>query len=302
MHNTHDPRVLPLREGVKPSCIVLPGTGAGSCLDFLAQRLSGVSRQGWLDRIERGEVVDELGRCIEVATPLLHGLRVYYYREVVTEPEVPFEARVLFQDAHILVADKPHFLPVTPGGSYLQNTLLIRLKNQLGLPDLSPVHRIDRDTAGLVLFAIRRQDRGAYQALFRQRTVHKAYEAIAPWNPAVAFPREHASRMQESENFIRMQEVDGVPNSFTHMELLEHNERWGRYALSPVSGKRHQLRVHMVALGLPLVGDRIYPDLKPHLPEDTSNPLRLLAQGLAFTDPYSGEALAFQSTLSLSFI
>src|SRR5690606_29988734 len=117
MHNTHDPRVLPLREGVKPSCIVLPGTGAGSCLDFLAQRLSGVSRQGWLNRIERGEVVDELGRCIEVATPLLHGLRVYYYREVVTEPEVPFEARVLFQDAHILVADKPHFLPVTPGGS-----------------------------------------------------------------------------------------------------------------------------------------------------------------------------------------
>lgn len=299
MHNTHDPQVLPLREGVKPSCIVLPGTGAGSCLDFLAQRLSGVSHQGWVDRIERGEVVDELGRCIQVATPLLHGLRVYYYREVVAEPEVPFEAKVLFQDAHILVADKPHFLPVTPGGSYLQNTLLIRLKNQLNLPDLSPVHRIDRDTAGLVLFSIRRQDRGAYQALFRERTVHKAYEAIAPWNPAIAFPREHASRMQESENFIRMQEVVGVPNSLTRMELLEHNQQWARYALSPVSGKRHQLRVHMASLGLGLKGDGLYPVVDDAAEGDFSRPLLLLAKTLEFQDPITGQQRNFSTQQSL---
>lgn len=299
MHNTHDPQVLPSRDGVKPSCVVLPTAGQGTCLDFLAERLSGVSRQGWLQRIERAQVVDELGLRIQADTPLRHGLRVYYYREVVVEPEVPFEAQVLFQDAHVVVADKPHFLPVTPGGNYLQNTLLIRLKNQLGLPDLSPVHRIDRDTAGLVLFAVRREDRGAYQALFRERSVHKTYEAIAPWNPAITFPREHASRMQESENFIRMQEVEGVPNSFTRMDVLEHNLRWGRYQLSPVSGKRHQLRVHMAALGLGLKGDGLYPVVDDAPEGDFSRPLLLLAQSLAFPDPITGQVRQFSTQQSL---
>ncbi|MDO4592026.1 MAG: pseudouridine synthase, partial [Comamonadaceae bacterium] len=146
MHNTHDPQVLPIRNGVKPSCVVLPSTGRGTCLAYLVERLPAVSQADWLQRMARGEVVDELARPVQAETPLLRGLRIYYYREVETEPHIPFEAQVLFQDAHIVVADKPHFLPVTPGGRYLQNTLLVRLKKQLGLPDLSPVHRIDRDT------------------------------------------------------------------------------------------------------------------------------------------------------------
>ena len=299
MHNTHDPQVLPIRNGVKPSCVVLPSTGRGTCLAYLVERLPAVSQADWLQRMARGEVVDELARPVQAETPLLCGLRIYYYREVETEPHIPFEAQVLFQDAHIVVADKPHFLPVTPGGRYLQNTLLVRLKKQLGLPDLSPVHRIDRDTAGLVLLAIRREDRGAYQALFRERTVHKAYEAIAPWNPAITFPREHASRMVESNHFIRMQEVDGTPNSWTQMQLLEHNQRWGRYLLQPVSGKRHQLRVHMAALGLGLKGDGLYPVVGDMPEGDFSRPLLLLAKELSFQDPITGQMRCFTTRRSL---
>lgn len=299
MYNTHDPQVLPIRDGVKPSCVVLPPTGQGTCLDFLLQRLSAVSRESWTQRMARGEVVDELGQPVLPDTPLRAGLRIYYYREVEAEPEVPFDAPVLYQDAHIVVADKPHFLPVTPGGKYLQNTLLVRLKNQLGLPDLSPVHRIDRDTAGLVLFSIRREERGAYQALFRERTVHKTYEAIAPWNPAMVFPREHASRMAESSNFIRMQEVQGAPNSFTHMQVLEHNARWARYLLTPISGKRHQLRVHMASLGLGLKGDGLYPVVDDAPEGDFSRPLMLLAHSLSFQDPITGQMRQFTTQRSL---
>lgn len=299
MHNTHDPQVLPMRDGVKPSCVVLPLQGEGSCLDYLAARMPTVARGAWLERIQRGEVVDELGRHVQLDTPLLRGLRIYYYREVEAEPEVPFEAQVLYQDAHIVVADKPHFLPVMPGGKYLQNTLLIRLKNQLGLPDLSPVHRIDRDTAGLVLLSIQKPERGAYQALFRERNVHKTYEAIAPWNPALDFPREHASRMVESEHFIRMHEVPGSPNSLTRMQVLEHNARWARYRLEPVSGKRHQLRVHMAALGLGLQGDGLYPVVDDAPEGDFSRPLMLLARSLAFQDPITGQARVFATRRKL---
>lgn len=299
MHNTHDPQVLPIRDGVKPSCIVLPLQGQGSCLDYLAARLDGVPRQTWMARMARGEVRDELGQCVQPDTPMLHGLRIYYYREVQAEPAVPFEAQVLYQDAHIVVADKPHFLPVMPGGKYLQNTLLIRLKNQLGLPDLSPVHRIDRDTAGLVLFSIQKSERGAYQALFRERTVHKTYEAIAPWKADVAFPREHASRMVESDNFIRMHEVPGVSNSLTRMQVLEHNHHWARYLLEPISGKRHQLRVHMAGLGLGLKGDGLYPVVDDAPEGDFSRPLMLLARTLSFQDPVTGQARAFATQRTL---
>ena len=259
MFNKNDPKVLPLKNGVKPSCVVLPSQGQGLALDFLCQRLPAVSRSDWLQRMAAHEVVDERGRPVTPETPFLTGLRIYYYRQTAHEPPMPFRAQVLYQDAHLVVADKPHFLPVTPGGSYIQHTLLVQLKNQLGLPDLSPIHRIDRDTAGLVLLSTQRSDRGAYQALFREQRVHKTYQAIAPYRPELGFPREHHSRMQESGHFIRMQEVAGPPNSHTRLTLLEHNTHWARYQLEPISGKRHQLRVHMAALGIGILGDGLYP-------------------------------------------
>ena len=299
MHNSHDPRVLPMRDGVSPSCVVLPGTGRGLLLDFLAEHLPSVRRSEWQQRMLAGQVVDEFGVQATPEQPFRPGLRVYYYRELATEMEIPFTEAVLYQDEHILVADKPHFLPVVPSGRYLQQTLLVRLKRRLQLPDLSPVHRIDRDTAGLVLFSLQRSTRGRYQGLFRDRAVDKTYEAIAPWRADLPFPRVHQSRMEESPQFFRMHEVPGEPNTCTQMDVLEQRGAWARYRLSPVTGKRHQLRVHMASLGLPLKGDALYPEVNDPAEGDYSNPLQLLARSLAFTDPVTGFRRHFDSGLAL---
>ena len=299
MHNPHHPHVLPVRDGVSPSCVVLPTYGQGSMLDFLAQRLPVVARDEWRQRMLAGEVVDERGQPVVPERPFEGGLRLYYYRSLPAEPVLPFSEVVLYQDEHLVVADKPHFMPVTPSGRYLHNTLLVRLKRQLGLPELSPLHRIDRDTAGLVMLSVQKRTRGAYQALFRDRQITKHYDAIAPWRADVVFPREHVSRLEESPQFFRMQEVPGEPNSHTHMQVLEAAGSWARYRLSPITGKRHQLRVHMAALGLPLRNDPFYPVVNDPPEGDYSKPLQLLARSLAFVDPVTGVQRVFESRQSL---
>lgn len=289
-----------MRDGVGASCVVLPTHGQGSMLDFLAERLPAVDRSEWLARMQAGDVVDERGALVAPERRFEGGLRLYYYRHLADEPEIPFTETVLYQDEHLLVADKPHFMPVTPSGRYLQHTLLVRLKRRLGLPELSPLHRIDRDTAGLVLFSVQQRTRGAYQALFRDRAITKHYEAVAPWPADLEFPREHRSRMQESAQFFRMHEVPGEPNSHTHMEVLATKGGWALYGLSPITGKRHQLRVHMAALGLPLRNDPFYPVVNDPPEGDYSRPLQLLARSLAFTDPITGEGRQFASQLQLN--
>ena len=299
MHSPADSLPLPMRNGVSPSCVALAHQGAGSILDFLLQRLPGVAEAEWLQRMAAGDVVDEHGAPVTPERPFERGLRLYYYRSLPAEPALPFEETILYQDAHLLVADKPHFMPVTPSGPYLQHTLLVRLKNRLGLPDLVPLHRIDRDTAGLVLFSVQPSTRGAYHSLFRDHQISKHYEAVAPWRAELAFPREHRSRMQEGAQFFRMQEVPGAPNTLTHIELQAVHGAWARYRLSPVTGKRHQLRVHMAALGLPLRNDAFYPELNDPPEGDFSRPLQLLARSLAFTDPLTGQARHFESERQL---
>ncbi|MDP2092983.1 MAG: pseudouridine synthase [Hydrogenophaga sp.] len=300
---------IPTRHGVSASCVALPTVKPGaspwaSVLDFLDHRLPLVGRAVWSLRLANGDVLDENAQALAPDAPYRGGSRLYYYRALDNEVEVPFQATVLYQDAHLVVADKPHFLPVTPGGRYVQQSLLVRLKHSLGLDSLSPIHRIDRETAGLVLFAVRAQDRAAYQALFRERSVHKVYEAMAPFDASVPLPQVRRSRIAEEDGaFFRMTEVTGEPNSETRIELLEQRGAWARYRLEPVSGKRHQLRVHMNALGLPLVGDQFYPCVLrgPDEAEDFANPLRLLAQAIAFTDPVTGEARRFESGLQLDW-
>ena len=287
-----------MRDGVGPSCVVLPSRGQGSLLDFLAERLPAVPRDAWRERMEEGDVLDERGARVAPDRPFEAGLRLYYYRSLPSEPALPFEETVLYQDEHLVVADKPHFMPVTPSGRYLHHTLLVRLKRRLGLPELSPLHRIDRDTAGLVLLSVQQRTRGAYQALFRDRQITKHYDAIAPWRADLAFPREHASRLEEiPQQFFRMHEVPGEPNSHTQMQVDEVSEdgRWARYRLSPVTGKRHQLRVHMAALGLPLRNDPFYPVVNDPPEGDYSRPLQLLARSLAFVDPLTQQPRTFES-------
>jgi len=289
----------PMRDGVSPSCVALPGLGAGTMLDFLDSHFPSVGRTQWQQRMQAGDVVDIHGAVVMPQRPFEPHLRLYYYRDVANEPEIPFTEQVLYQDAHLLVADKPHFLPVMPAGRYLRQTLLVRLKQRLGLPELSPLHRIDRDTAGLVLFSVQKATRGLYQSLFRQQAIHKEYEAVAPWRPELQFPREHQSRLQESGQFFLMHEVAGRPNSHTYIELLEQAGNWARYRLYPITGKRHQLRVHMAALGLPLRYDAFYPQVIDPPEGDFSRPLQLLARTLALTDPITGKRLHFMSQRQL---
>ena len=215
------------------------------------------------------------------------------------EPNIPFEEHILFQDEHILVADKPHFLPVTPSGLYLHQTLLNRLKKKTGLQDLTPIHRIDRDTAGLVIFSVQAHERGQYQNLFRDRVVRKVYDAIAPYLGELhaKLPITYSSRLQESSHFLQMQEVDGESNADTLIELVEVLKPWARYRLTPGSGKKHQLRCHLNALGVPIKFDQIYPTLTPYQEYDLdfSKPLQLLAKEIYFKDPITMQDRSFKS-------
>ena len=295
----HRPNAPPSRNGVGASCVVLPAGQWARVIDFLPQRFPGVSTDTWLQRLHAGDVIDDQGQTLKADAPYRAGQRLYYFRALAAEPRIPFEAAILWQDEHLLVVDKPHFLPVVPSGKYLQETVLIRLKNALGLEALSPIHRIDRDTAGLVLFSKQVASRGAYQELFRTRQVNKTYECVAPWNADLPWPVTRQSRIVPSAHFMQQTEVPGVPNALTHITPIEVLEKLAHYALKPVTGQRHQLRVHMAALGLPMVGDGIYPNLTPEGSADYRNPLQLLAKSIAFTDPIRGELRRFESAQKL---
>lgn len=275
-----------------------------SVLSFLELSAHIPAGQSWRARMQSGLVLNDDGLALAPDAPYSAGQRIYYYRHVPDEPHIPFDEAVIYQDAHLLVADKPHFLPVSPTGRYVQETLLVRLKKRTGLNDLVPIHRIDRDTAGLVLFSVQPATRDAYAALFRQRAVEKCYEAIAPYRADLAFPYVHTSRMVHAASFMQMQEVSGQSNTETHMALLEQRGSLARYQLRPVTGKRHQLRMHMLSLGVPICGDAIYPVLTPEPSLDAldySAPLQLLAQSIAFVDPVSGLAHRFSSLQKLQF-
>jgi tRNA pseudouridine32 synthase / 23S rRNA pseudouridine746 synthase len=303
--------VLPVKNGVGPSVVGLPKNESPNgqtqwitITDFLVDRFPAIPRTTWLQRMADGDVEDEFGVAVTPERPYQGHIRVYYYRDLEVEECIPFDEVILHQDDHLIVVDKPHFLPVTPSGKYLQETVLVRLKRKLGLDDLVPIHRIDRDTAGLVLFSVQPATRDAYQALFRDRAVHKTYEAIAPYRPDLVFPLTRHSRIaedtSEGRGFMAQTEVAGTANALTHIEVLEVKGQFARYQLKPVTGKRHQLRVHMHALGLPIVGDGIYPVLTPEGQIDYDNPLQLLAKSIEWVDPMTGEVRRFESKRTLN--
>lgn len=250
----------------------------------------------------QGLVLDYRGSPVGVDAACSAAMNLYYYREVPTEPVVPFRESVLYSDAHLVVADKPHFLPVTPAGAYVRETLLARLVRRLGNPALVPLHRIDRATAGLVLFSADPASRAHYQALFRQRRIVKGYEAWAPALPGVEFPHVRTSRLVPGDPFFRMCEAAGAANAETRIEVIERAGAFWRYALEPVSGRKHQLRVHMAALGAPILYDRFYPQLAAESADDHARPLQLLARSLRFIDPISGAERRFDSLMELTAV
>ena len=318
---------IPMRNGVSASSLALPSLRQPpwpTVLDALVALLPRVSATEWQARMANGQVLDETGAALQPDAQYRRYQRIYYWRDLPDEQPIPFQHTVLFHDEHLVVADKPHFLPVTPGGRFVQETLLVRLKRELNLPELSPLHRLDRETAGVVAFCVRPQDRDAYQRLFRLRQMHKVYEAIAPLqsiqgSPAASFPLTRTSHLREDpERFYRMEEVlpeqatlEGLePNSSTRIEQLHplnapsHPTPLALYRLHPISGKRHQLRVHMAALGLPILHDQFYPTVQkaPGEWEDFATPpLQLLGRELAFTDPITGQNRQFLSQQKLLF-
>lgn len=264
-------------------------------------RFPAITREAWMTRIEANDVVDEHGVPVTAQRRYQAPLRVYYYRTLDAEVRIPFDEQVLFQDDQLVVVDKPPFLPVTPTGKYLQESLLVRLKRKLKLDDLVPLHRIDRSTAGLVLFSVRPETRGAYQAMFPQRRIAKHYEAVVPWPPGVSsVPGTYRSRLVDDEHFMRVKEEAGEPNSETRIVVEQAQDGHALLKLSPVTGRKHQLRVHCMALGMPIVNDPIYPTLLPQGSDDFDKPLQLLAKSVAFQDPVSGELRSFTSPRSLS--
>lgn len=293
------PKSLDSIEGVAASRLQLPPGPWSTVLDALCARFPAIDRSQWMDRMTRGRVLRADGEAVTPQTPYRVGMEIRYWREVVDEPRIPFDETVLHADAHLVVADKPHFLPVTPSGGWVRETLLSRLVRRLDNPDLAPLHRIDRDTAGLVLFSAGPASRAYYQALFRERRIEKYYEAIAPALPHLAFPLVRATRLAPGEPFFRMHEIAGAANSESWIDVLARGNGHWRYALRPVTGRKHQLRVHMAALGAAIAGDAFYPALRERGDADFSRPLQLLAKELRFVDPLDGNERRFQSRFEL---
>ena len=320
----------PARDGVSPSRLAVAPGPACTLAEYLGTRLrSGID---WHARLAQGDVVDAQGRALAADAPCVPGQVLWYWRWLPPEPKVPFELVVLHQDAHLVVVDKPHFLASIPGGRYLQETVLVRLRRLLGNDDLMALHRLDRETAGVLLFSAQPATRNAYHALMRGQRMHKTYEAVAPWRDDLLLPLAAHHRLQDTPgaSHLPVQVVDGEPNVSTQVELLRRLDRQpaqgkpahglaqrlghdvghelapdlAHYRLTPLTGRRHQLRAQLNALGLPILGDRIYPRLWPEpaadAPPDYSQPLQLLAREIRFTDPLSGAPRHFASARRLA--
>lgn len=278
---------MPVRDGLGPARVRLRG---GGVLAELSARFGAPART----KVHAGEVVDADGAVVDETTVLPPDSVVYLYRDLPDEVPVPFEIPVLFRDADIVVVDKPHFVATMPRGRHVAQTALVRLRRELGLPELSPAHRLDRLTAGVLLFTARREFRGAYQTMFARREARKVYLARAAANPGVTLPRVVRSRIVKRRGHLQAVSEPGEPNAETLIEKPGQGFS-GLYRLTPRTGRTHQLRVHMAELGLPIVGDPLYPELRPVADGDFSAPLRLLAHSLQFVDPVDGRLRRFVS-------
>lgn len=274
-------------EGIGPARVRVHG---GRLVDEFERRFGAGAK------VLAGEVFSADGTPYDAATVLPAGARVYLYRDLPDEVPVPFDVPVLHRDDDVVVVDKPHFLATMPRGAHVVQTALVRLRRSLDLPELSPAHRLDRLTAGVLLFTVRREVRGAYQTMFARGEVHKTYLARAGVDPARTFPVTVRSRIVKQRSRLQAFEEDGEPNAETVVEHLGD----GLYRLTPHTGRTHQLRVHMASLGLPIVDDPLYPRVVEVAAGDFSRPLRLLAHTLAFDDPLTGRPRTFTSARTLA--
>ena len=262
----------------------------GNVADEFGRRFGPAARA----KVIAGEVFTADGVTLDAHTEMPAGAFVYHYRDLPDEVEVPFDMPVLYRDENIVVVDKPHFLATMPRGSHIAQTALVRLRRDLDLPELSPAHRLDRLTAGVLLFTVRREVRGAYQTLFARGEAAKTYLARSSAGPDLVGAQVVSNRIIKRRGVLQAAVEPGEPNARTHVEPLGD----GRYRLTPTTGRTHQLRVHMAGLGLPIDNDPLYPNVLDVEAGDFSHPLRLVAQRLEFDDPITGEHRVFVSSRS----
>lgn len=267
--------------------------------EFLVARLPAVVPVE--EMLRGGEFVDKAGRPWTGEEPYRPSTLVWFHRPLTPEPAVPFEVEVLYRDARLVVVDKPHFLATTPRGSHITESVLIRLRSSWGLPELAAAHRLDRLTAGVLVLTTHREHRAAYAGLFQTREVRKTYEGLAPFDPTVAFPHRVTNRIEKPRGSLQAQVVDGEPNAETLIELIETRGECACYRLTPATGRTHQLRVHMAALGLPILNDPLYPAVLEVDPGDFSTPLQLIARRLSFSDPIDGTPRDYTSRFALQW-
>lgn len=331
------------KNGIDPIQLILPrveelpaeltpnGTAPATIADYLITRFYPNDPQIIHARFNTGEVRLDDGTILTGDSPYMPGERIWYFRELADEPQLPSDMPVLYEDEHVLAIDKPHFLPTTPRGAYIAQTALTKLRVREQNPLLIPIHRLDRPTAGVLLFAKTVEARRPFQMMFQHRQVSKTYRAVAPV-PADAAAAEQAlsaeglqvrSHIQKIRDQLQVQQLSeqecaaqGVePNTLTTVKILrtftpsaqavegwraEPNREWALYDLAPHTGKTHQLRAHLNMLSSPILGDVLYPQVLPDAPDRPEYPLQLLAYSLHFEHPITGERVDLYSGRSLT--
>lgn len=296
---------LPVRDGVGATRLHLPDSGPWPTISaYMVERFFHLDAEWLRERFDRGEIVAFDGSAVRRDTPLGAEEFIWYYREPPAETEIPFYSEILYQDDDLVVIDKPHFLPTTPAGRYVQNSALVRLRRQLDNADLAPIHRLDRATAGILMFSARPETRGSYQSLFQRRSIEKVYEAVSArpenWeSPLPLTVRLHIEKLRAQVCVEVSSERE--PNSETLVELIDANDHVVHTLLKPHTGKMHQLRVHLASVGIGILHDNLYPILTDEKPDDHERPLQLLARELRFTDPLSGKEREFVTQRTLQY-
>jgi tRNA pseudouridine32 synthase/23S rRNA pseudouridine746 synthase len=296
---------LPQRHGLDAAWLRTPDNDPASparwatMRDFLIERLPAAAPVE--EMLGTGGFVDKAGHPWTGDESYRPNAFVWFHRELAPEPAVPFDVEVLAQDERVVVVDKPHFLATTPRGTHVAESVLVRLRESLGLPNLAAAHRLDRLTAGVLVLTKERRYRAAYAGVFQTGDVHKSYEALAPFDPTLEFPLRIANRIEKRRGNLQAEVVDGEPNAETLVELVETLGNYGRYRLTPTTGKTHQLRVQLAALGLPILGDPLYPSILDVEADDFTTPLQLVARRLRFTDPIDQATRDYTSRFALEW-